>query len=198
MTDAAPFISNAEYLASESLWLRQRAESLAAQEELRRDRAHGGRWSRSTDDGDSQERRIVRLRDREEATRRRIDARLASGARRGSFRLGMDQLQAAHDLSPLERLALLVGALVSIDQRVSAAIETLDQVSWTTTPNVCLTLAKQGFADRLRSRASFEPGSPLLRGGLITWTQGTPTAPALTTSTFEISPWAFEVVIEAS
>jgi len=197
MTDAAPFISNAEYLASESLWLRQRAESIAAQQELRRDRDHSGRWSPSADDEAAQDRRVVRLRDKEEATRLRIDARLAAGARCGGFRLGLDKLQAAHDLSPLERLVLLVGALVSIDQRVTSAIETLDHVSWSTAPNVCLLLAKQGFADRLKSRASFEPGAPLLRDGLICWPQGAPPAPALTTSTFEISPWAFEVAIEA-
>lgn len=69
-TDAAPFISNAEHLASEGRWLRQRAESLAVQQELRRDCAQGGRWSRSSDDPDAEERRMGRLRDREEATRR--------------------------------------------------------------------------------------------------------------------------------
>lgn len=50
MTDAAPFISNAEYLAPESLWLRQRAESVAVRQELRCDRSHGSRRTPSDSD----------------------------------------------------------------------------------------------------------------------------------------------------
>ena len=45
MSDPAPFISDAEYLACDSDWHRQRADAIAAQQESKRDRSYGRRWN---------------------------------------------------------------------------------------------------------------------------------------------------------
>jgi hypothetical protein len=100
-----------------------------------------------------------------------------------------------HELSKFERMVLLVCTLTAIDQRVTCALECLDGVSWTTTPDVMFLIAKKGFADRLKFRESYGPDSALMRNGLIRWEQTTPEATSMTTSNFHITPWAFDLLI---
>jgi len=74
MSDPAPFISNAEYLACESQWLRQRADAIAAQQESKRDRSYGRRYQHPIDDEDSWSCKVSRLREKATETRQRINA----------------------------------------------------------------------------------------------------------------------------
>lgn len=126
--------------------------------------------------------------------RERIDARLAAGSRCGGFKLGLNTLQSDHKLSKFERLVLLVTVLLAIDQRVACALECLDGVSRTTTPDVMFLIAGKGFADRLKFQESFGPDGALFRHGLLEWIQEIPGSPALTTSNFRICPWSFDVL----
>ncbi len=196
MSDPAPFISNAEYLACESDWLRQRADAIAARQESLGERSYGRRWNQHpTEDEDSWTCKVSRLQATAAATRERIDARLAAGSPCGGFKLGLDKLQIDHKLSKFERMVLLVCTLTAIDQRVTCALECLDGVSWTTTPDVMFLIAKKGFADRLKFREFFGPDNALIRNGLIQWTQEKPDLLCLTTSSFQITPWAFDLLI---
>ena len=194
MSDPAPFISDAEYLACESDWLRQRADAIAALQQSKRERSYGSRYH-PTEDTENWTCKIERLQATAAATRERIDARLAAGSRCGGFKLGLDKLQSDHDLSKFERMVLLVCTLTAIDQRVVTAIESLDHVSWVTSPDVIFLLARKGFADRLKFRESFGPDNALIRNGLIQWTQEKPDSLCLTTSNFQITPWAFDLLI---
>ena len=196
MSNPAPFISDAEYLACESEWLRQRAASIAAQQESKRDRAYGRRYQQHpTDDEHSWSCLVTRLREKTSETRQKINARLEAGARCGGFKLGLDKLQQKHSLSKFERLVMLTTVLTAIDQRVVTAIESLDHVSWVTSPEVMFLLARKGFADRIKLRSVFNSDRALFRHGLVRWSQSVPYSSDLLRERFNITPWALDVVI---
>lgn len=203
-TTSGVFASDAHYLQAEWEWLRARAQRLACERlrrqgqvsEMSRDtKTVGKRRTVADHDGD---RRLAFWKDREAELRTKLDQDLDGHRRAPLGQLGLDRLCLEHDLSALERLALLVTTLCATS-RVLAA-EVLDDLSpgmygaVVIEDMVLLNVDDPGdVAELLRSRATFAPDCKLLRRKLVTITYPSTalTPQDFLRGTLEITPSAF-------
>jgi len=112
----------------------------------------------------------VLARQREEAVRQALDARLALHRAEGGFTLGIDRLRQEADLNE-EQVEIVIACFVcAISEDLSASVfEDLDFALYISmsVEGACRVLEASTVADRLRVRRYFEDGGALLRHGFV-------------------------------
>ncbi len=166
MTEPMPFDSDAAYLAEEHRWLTARVARIVAERDLR---TPPRRIRFQRHDQEREQMAIVRrLRDREDALRRALDARLKAHRESGGFELGLDRVCREADLSDAERLLLI--ALVATAVGHEYAVQVLRRISYGSRLDaeaLIEVLDPRNLHDRLKYRRLFDRDSALVRAGLV-------------------------------
>ena len=174
--NTTPFDTDAQYIQSEVHWLAARTSRLAAEHELQEaeqdTNIHGTRvGKRHKPVAADEARRVATLfREKEGKLRADIDARLEVTRKAGTV-LGLDRICMEHDLSTVERLALLVAAIPCLGERLTQNIlGKLDSyiVNQPSVEMMLLLTESESVEDRLKVRALFNsPEVGLVKHGLI-------------------------------
>ena len=176
MNPVKPFANNAIYIEHEIRWLAARTSRLAAEQELReaeRDiNSHGTRVGRRHKPvaADEARRLATVFRTQEDKLRADIDARIEMNRKAGGT-LGLDRLCEQHHLGTHERLALLVGVVPTLGEKLTQEVlGKLDAyiVNQPSVEMMLLLTESESVEDRLAVRALFNsPEVGLVKHGLI-------------------------------
>lgn len=176
MSTIKPFENDPDYIQQEIGWLAARTSRLAAEQALREAEhdinSTGIRVGRRHKPIAGEEaRRVATIcRAKEEKLRGDIDGRIEA-ARKAGVVLGLDKLCDEHDLTPYERLALLLAVVPPLGEKfVEEVLGKLDTylVTSPTVEMAMLLTESQSVEDRLTIRAMSDSAEvPLIKHGLV-------------------------------
>ena len=175
---AIPYKDDLEYLQDEMRWIEQRCVRILEEQAMHRRLEEGeeeGTEDWFIDDSPAtravpasvRKERMRRSRRRERDLRRRIDGRHKVTI---DFEPALDRLNRIWDLDDFERGVLLLCSAPCFSKRFEALYKHLDGSSYSGSPTVELAFAfhEMPFAERIRRRCAFAPGSRLVSNDLIT------------------------------
>jgi len=138
----------------------------------------------------------VTARSREEAITEAYRKRLEIHRSEGDVTLGLDRLALDHDLTEQHRIILLLGFVAATNDALAEdVLSDLDTFSVICPESIARLLEAGTTADRLRLLRCFEPDAPLMKGGLLAFSQPPSSPEDLLNYRLTITRKAFDVLV---